>query len=118
MDPVVHERSEAEPFPYDGPPELRRPITCALQAVVDPEMAMSIVDVGLVCGVVIGDRKVHVRVTMTSVACPVTELILEEIEAELDRAIPSDMTIEVELVWEPAWTADRMSAKAKAFMGW
>jgi metal-sulfur cluster biosynthetic enzyme len=60
----------------------------------------------------------HVAVTMTSVACPVTEVILTDIETELDRVMPADMTIEVELVWEPAWTPARMSPEAKAFMGW
>jgi len=90
----------------------------ALQAVVDPEMAMSILDVGLVYGVTVNGRKLHAAVTMTSVACPVADVIVEDIESELDRALPADMTIEVELVWEPAWTAERLSAKAKALMGW
>ena len=46
------------------------------------------------------------------------EVILQDIEAELDRVIPREMVIEVELVWEPAWSAERMSAAGKAFMGW
>lgn len=109
--------SAPAPFPYIGPAPLRQPITRALQSVVDPELALSIVDVGLVYGVTVDD-KVRVLVTMTSVACPVTEVILEDIEAALDRVMPSQMVIEVELVWEPSWSADRMSAAAKAFMGW
>jgi metal-sulfur cluster biosynthetic enzyme len=106
------------PFPYTGPAELIPTIEEALRAVVDPELAMSIVDVGLVYGVTVADNKVHVAVTMTSVACPVTELIVEDIEAELDRVVPREMVIDVELVWEPAWSAERMSATGKAFMGW
>jgi len=107
-----------EPFPYAGPAELKPAIERALQSVVDPELAMSIVDVGLVYGVTVRDRRAHVVVTMTSVACPVADVIVEDIEAELDRVIPSEMTIDVELVWEPAWNAERMSAAGKAFMGW
>ena len=118
MKPTADAGTDATAFPYTGPAELRPAVQLALQAVVDPEMAMSIVDVGLVYGVTINDRKLHAVVTMTSVACPVAEVILQDIESELDRALPSDMTIEVELVWEPAWTAARLSAKAKAFMGW
>lgn len=118
MKRVSNAPAEAAPFPYTGPSGLRRPVALALEAVVDPEMAMSIVDVGLVYSVSITNDKVRVVVTMTSVACPVIEVILEDIESELDRAVPADMSIEVELVWEPAWTAERMSAKAKAFMGW
>jgi metal-sulfur cluster biosynthetic enzyme len=107
-----------QPFPYTGPAELMPAIERALRAVVDPELAMSIVDVGLVYGVTVVDTKTHVAVTMTSVACPVTELIIEDIEAELDRVVPREMAIDVELVWQPAWRAERMSPAGKAFMGW
>jgi metal-sulfur cluster biosynthetic enzyme len=107
-----------EPFPYTGPAALRPAIEQALQSVADPELAMSIVDVGLVYGVTVRDGRVHVLVTMTSVACPVTELIVEDIEAAFDRVVPREMVIDVDLVWEPAWSAERMSPAGKAFMGW
>ena len=106
------------PFPYAGPQALREPILVALRRVVDPEVAMSIVDVGLICGVTVTDKKLHVQVTMTSAACPVADLILEDIETELDRDMPPDLLIQVELVWEPPWTTERMSQSAKRFMGW
>jgi len=79
---------------------------------------MSIVDVGLVYGVTVTADRVHVLLTMTSAACPVTDVIVDDIGAELDQAAPSDMAVDVELVWEPPWTTERMSARAKAFMGW
>lgn len=106
------------PFPYEGPESLRQPILDALTRVVDPEVAMSIVDVGLIYGVTVTERKLHVLMTMTSAACPVTDLIVEEVEAELDRIAPPDMLIQVELVWEPPWTAEHMSERGKRFMGW
>ena len=106
------------PFPYSGPEALRLPIVEALTRVVDPEVAMSIVDVGLIYGVDVGDTELKVKLTMTSAACPVTDMIVAEVEAELDRIAPRDLLIAVELVWEPPWTADRMSARAKRFMGW
>lgn len=109
---------EKAPFPYTGPHALRRPIADALLAVVDPEMAMGIVDVGLVYGVDVEGDRVQVRITMTSAACPVTEVIVGDVEAELDRVLPPQMTIAVEVVWEPAWTAQRMSDRARKFMGW
>ena len=105
-------------FPYEGPEALRQPITNALERVVDPEVAMNIVDVGLVYGVAVREGIVRVEVTMTSAACPVADLILEEIETELDRDMPPDLKIQVELVWEPPWTAERMSQSARRFMGW
>lgn len=106
------------PFPYEGPEELRQPIIDALTRVVDPEVAMSIVDVGLIYGVKIADNLLHAEVTMTSAACPVADVIVEEIEGELDRVVPSDLQIHVELVWFPPWTPERMSLSAKRFMGW
>lgn len=106
------------PFPYEGPEELRQPLIDALTRVVDPELALSIVDVGLVYGVVVKDGLLHVLLTMTSAACPVTDLIVEEAENELDRIAPPELLIKVELVWEPPWTASLMSDRAKRFMGW
>lgn len=105
-------------FIYEGPPELQPLIVGALERVVDPEIAMNIVDVGLVYGVIVKDQRVDVNVTMTSAACPVTDVIVDEIETELDRALPEGMQIHVELVWEPPWTPERMSDKARGFMGW
>lgn len=105
-------------FPYTGPPELRPGIEAALQRVVDPEVALSIVDVGLVYGVAVTPERLHVLVTMTSAACPVVDVILEDIENELDTVAPQGMVIAVELVWEPPWSTDRMSEQAKEFMGW
>lgn len=110
--------SSSTSFAYDGPPQWREPIEHALRRVVDPEVAMSILDVGLVYAVSIEPARWHVVMTMTSAACPVTDLILDEVEAELDRVAPPAVQIDLELVWEPPWTTDRMSARAKAFMGW
>ena len=106
------------PFPSDGPEALRAPVTAALSRVVDPEVSINIVDVGLIYGVTIDAGNVHVLMTMTSAACPVTELIIEDAEIELDKVVPADLKICIELVWEPPWTPDRMSANAKRFMGW
>jgi metal-sulfur cluster biosynthetic enzyme len=109
---------EPPPYPYTGPEPLRQPIDTALRRVVDPEVAMTIVDVGLVYGVTVTDERVHVLITMTSAACPVTDVILDDVRMELADVVPPGLALEVELVWEPPWTTDRMSARAKYFMGW
>lgn len=111
-------RVSATPFPYEGPAGLLPAIEAALRRVVDPEVALSIVDVGLVYGVVVADGKLQVQVTMTSAACPVTDVILEDIEQQLDRAVPGDLQIQVDLVWDPPWTPERLSDSARRFMGW
>ena len=105
-------------FPYAGPPQLLPTLTAALERVIDPEVAMNIVDVGLVYGVTVADGRVDVNVTMTSAACPVADVIVEDIEFQLDQSLPEELKIHVELVWEPPWTAERLSSKAKLLMGW
>lgn len=106
------------PYPFAGPPELESTIEAALRQVVDPEVALTIVDVGLVYGVRVADQDVQVRMTMTSAACPVIEVILADVEAELDAVLPPEYSVRIELVWEPPWTTERLSPRAKSFMGW
>jgi len=115
---TVEVAATAPAFPYSGPEELRLPIRNALSRVVDPEVAMTIVDVGLVYGVQVDDKQVQVRVTMTSAACPVVDVIIDDIWCELSRAVPESLQIDVEIVWEPPWTPDRMTDRAKRTMGW
>jgi metal-sulfur cluster biosynthetic enzyme len=112
----LRDEPAAASFPYTGPDALRGPIARALASVVDPELALDIVDVGLVYGVAVDDARVHVRLTMTTAACPVTEVIVQDVEDALDRAVPGECRIAVELVWEPAWTVDRLSGRARRFL--
>lgn len=109
---------QATLFDYQGDEAWRGPITEALRKVVDPEVALSILDVGLVYAVTVDASKAHVLMTMTSAACPVTDMIVEEVQTELDQVLPPDMIIDVELCWDPAWTPERMSELARRFMQW
>jgi metal-sulfur cluster biosynthetic enzyme len=68
---------------------------------------------GLVCAVTVTPERLHALLTMTSPACPVADLIVDDAAAELDRLAPAGMAVDVELAWVPAWTADRMSARAE-----
>ena len=89
----------------------------ALSRVIDPEIGESIVDLGLVYGIEAEGNAIRVNLTMTSPACPMGELMLDEIRAELAHAFPEAET-NIQLVWEPAWTPDMMTAEAKAHLGW
>lgn len=104
-------------YPYEGDAELAPRIDRALRHVADPEMGVGIVDLGLVYGVAVDDEAFHVRVTMTSAACPVTDLIVEDIVQELARVDP-ERAADVVVVWDPPWDPGRMSASAKSAMGW
>lgn len=105
-------------FPYAGPETLRQPLVDALSRVVDPEVALSIVDVGLIYGVTVTPETLEVRMTMTSAACPVAGLMVEEVEAELAPLLQPGQRMAVVLTWEPPWSPDRMSAHSRRFMGW
>jgi metal-sulfur cluster biosynthetic enzyme len=105
-------------YEYAGPPELLPKIDGALRRVVDPEVALNIVDVGLIHAVEATADRVSVRMTMTSAACPVADVIVDDVEFELGNDLPEGTQVDVELVWEPPWTPERMSDKARLFMGW
>jgi metal-sulfur cluster biosynthetic enzyme len=90
----------------------------ALREVQDPEAGMNIVDLGLVYGIELSDAGVRVDLTMTSAACPMAEMIIDEVRAALEHTLPAHTPIEVDLVWDPPWTPERMSGFAREHFGW
>ncbi len=110
--------TEPQPFPFVGNEALRLPITAALRRVLDPEVGLSIVDVGLIYQVTAAEQRVHVLMTMTSAACPVADDIMDEIERRLDAVVPPEQRVELELCWEPPWSPDRITAEGRRQMGW
>ncbi len=90
----------------------------ALRQVEDPELGMDIVEVGLVYGVEYPEEAgaVRVRYSLTSPACPAGPQITQNI-VDTVRALPGVESVEPELVWDPAWTPDRMSDDAKFILG-
>jgi metal-sulfur cluster biosynthetic enzyme len=90
----------------------------ALKTVQDPEAGMSIVDLGLVYGVVVEPECVRVEMTMTSPACPVGPYLVDESAAAIRALAAPGIDVQVELVWDPPWTPERMSPEAQARMGW
>ena len=90
----------------------------ALRSVEDPEAGMNIVDLGLVYLIEAAPASVRVEVTMTTAACPMTDLIVEQVRDAVTAIVPRGATVVVELVWEPPWTPDKMSGIAKDHFGW
>ena len=109
---------DSPPFAYSGPAELAPAVAAALRRVIDPEMALNIVDLGLVYGVELREGGARVRITMTSAACPVAEMIIGDVEDELAGVLGDAADIDCELVWEPPWGPERMSPRARSAMGW
>ncbi len=87
-----------------------------LKTIRDPELPVSIWDMGLVYGIDVSpDDSVKITMTLTTPACPVAETLPPEVEAKV-RAIHGVKDCRVELVWEPPWTSDRMSDAARLEM--
>jgi metal-sulfur cluster biosynthetic enzyme len=89
----------------------------ALRQVLDPEAGMNIVDLGLVYGIEIAGASVRIDLTMTSAACPMAEMIVDDVVAAVTAVVP-EVAVEVELVWDPPWTPERMSDLAREHFGW
>jgi len=89
----------------------------ALKKVYDPEIPVNIVDLGLIYGIEIKDNVVNIRMTMTAPGCPVAFLLVEMVKEAVREEVPEAKEVNVELVWDPPWTPDRMSEEAKRILG-
>lgn len=89
----------------------------ALRAVKDPELGLNIVDIGLVYDITVSDQgDAHVKMTLTSPGCPSGPEIMEDARVVVQQ-MDGINSAEVELVWEPYWTPDRMDPRVRAFLG-
>lgn len=83
----------------------------ALREVEDPEMGVSVVDLGLIVSVRRAGPRVDVQITYTAMGCPATEMIESDIAARL-RRLPGVADVAIEVVWDPVWTKARLTAAA------
>lgn len=97
---------------------LAQSIVDVLSHVIDPEVGENIVDLGLVYGIEVNQNIATINLTLTSSACPMGEMLLEDIHETLCKMLPSEMEFDLDLVWEPPWNPDMMSAAAKQRLGW
>ncbi len=101
-------------------------VLAALRDCYDPEIPVNIVDLGLIYKVTVTPdanskrafprQRVEVEITMTSQGCPAHVMIIEQVRNRL-AGIPEISEALVNLVWEPAWTPDRISQKAREQLG-
>ena len=96
---------------------LRPKIIDALCTVYDPEIPVNIWEMGLIYDIRIDDdRRVHIQMTLTAPACPAAQALPLEVERAV-RAVDGVADATVEVVWDPAWSADRMSDAARLALG-
>lgn len=92
-------------------------VIATLRSVYDPEIPVNIYDLGLIYGLDVDPAgAVHVRMTLTTPACPVAGSLPGQIENKL-REVAGVTAAKVELVWDPPWTRERMSEAAKLELG-
>jgi FeS assembly SUF system protein len=97
--------------------ELQGPIIEVIKTVFDPEIPVDVYELGLIYDIVVdADRKVLVRMTLTSPACPSAQQLPSEVRYKV-KAIEGIADAAVEIVWEPPWDKDRMSEAAKLQLG-
>ena len=127
--PVIPEPfdTSAEPIPSDSisdivpdnarTTELRPAILDALKTVFDPEIPVNIFELGLIYDIIVDtDANVGVRMTLTAPGCPAAQSLPVEVRQKVAQ-VPGVKSARVEIVWEPAWSKDRMSDAAKLQLG-
>jgi len=91
-------------------------VKTALRQVKDPEINLNIIDLGLVYDVEVVEGNVDIKMTLTSPGCPAGPEILSDADRAV-RALPGVKNVNIDLVWEPYWTPERIDPKMKAFLG-
>ena len=89
-----------------------------LRQVIDPEVGRDIVSLGLVYRVELAPGSLVIEMTMTSPACPMGEMIMEDVHAALTKILPGTIARDIRLVWEPPWTSAMMDEATKQHFGW
>jgi metal-sulfur cluster biosynthetic enzyme len=108
-------------MPDDLNPPATEPVSeeqvkLALRRVKDPDLHLNIVDLGLVYGVRVDGPKVSIDVTLTSPGCPSGPEIIQSIDQEV-KSVPGVGDVQVNLVWSPFWTPEKMEPRVRAYMG-
>ncbi len=110
----------------DGAPALESVVAAAadravihqlLYEVIDPELGVNIVDLGLIYGIAVTDDVARVRMTLTTPGCPLSDYMDDEIHRVL-ADLPDVNDADVSIVWDPPWDPNMMSEAAKRQLGW
>ncbi len=114
--------SDCAPKPFDPIASIQNKllegkIIAALKTVYDPEIPIDIYELGLIYAIEIdAEKNVNVRMTLTAPGCPVAGSLPGEVERRVE-SVAEVKSATVELVWEPAWSKDRMSEAAMLQLG-
>ena len=88
----------------------------SLKQCMDPEVPLSIVDMGLIYGIDVSENNdVHIKMTMTTKGCPLHDTMVDDV-TRYAKKVPGVNNVQVDIVWDPPWSMDKMSDEAKAKM--
>ena len=91
-------------------------VRTSLKQCMDPEVPLSIVDMGLIYGINVNENNdVDIKMTMTTQGCPLHETMVDDVK-RYTKKVSGVNNVNVEIVWDPPWTMDKMSDEAKAMM--
>lgn len=97
--------------------DIKTRILQALEEVIDPELGIDIVNLGLVYEIRFEQGgQTEIDITLTTMGCPLADLITDQIYSAI-KVVPEVTAAEVKLVWYPAWTVDKMSRYARIALG-
>ncbi len=92
-------------------------ILLALKDVLDPELGVNIVDLGLVYRAERTREGIVVEMTMTTPTCPIGEMMTEQAELALRQRFPDAASIHVHLMWDPPWSPELMTEEGRRMLG-
>ena len=125
-EPIADEGTRVTAAEQDAPPQgasnggpaTEEAVREALKHVVDPELGVNIVDLGLVYDVEISEEgAISIEYTLTTMGCPIGPLIEHQMQSFLEN-VPGVTSVEAEMVLRPPWTPEMMSEEAKAALGY
>ncbi len=97
---------------------LKEKVNKALEQVIDPELGLDVVNLGLVYSIRMGDNKtIEVEMTLTTPGCPVAESLPAEAKYAIETAFEGEYAVDINVVWDPPWTPAMLSETAKGVLG-
>ena len=91
-------------------------IRASLKQCMDPEIPISIIDLGLIYGVDISEKNdVNIKMTMTTKGCPLHDTMVDDVK-RFTRKVSGVNSVNVDIVWDPPWSMDKISEEARAMM--
>lgn len=111
------ENKMAEQYTEEQVEEIKNKILEALENVIDPELGIDIINLGLVYEIIFDDSGLtEIKMTLTTMGCPLADLLTDQIHDAL-KEVKEVTEIKVNLVWYPAWSVDKMSRYARIALG-